>query len=139
MPLVPVEALIPYIYVLPNNSFIDFIKKEREKKRKGEGGGREKRERGRERKPRAFTVYLHPRSFVPASWHPFIFFCIEESVWVSSRFKRTGPTQSLPEQGDVRINGGIFNLGIYTSSFPPSPCTYERRRWYIPSRERVYK
>ena len=70
--------MIPYIYVLPNNSFIDFIKKEREKRREGEGGGREKRERerGRERereKPRAFTVYLHPRSFVPASWHPFIF------------------------------------------------------------------
>lgn len=38
MPLVPVEALIPYIYVLPNNSFIDFIKerqRERERKRRG--------------------------------------------------------------------------------------------------------
>lgn len=71
VPLVPVEALIPYIYVLTNNSFIDFIK-EREKEREEEGGGRERREREGER-PRAFTVYLHPRSFVPASWHPFIF------------------------------------------------------------------
>lgn len=26
VPSVPVDALIPYIYVLPNNSFIDFIK-----------------------------------------------------------------------------------------------------------------
>lgn len=45
--LVPVEALIPYIYVLPNNSFIDFIKERLREKR--EEGERDRREREGER------------------------------------------------------------------------------------------
>lgn len=64
MPLVPVEALIPYIYVLPNNSFIDFIKRETERKRDREGGGREREERGREKdQERSLSIYTH----VPSS------------------------------------------------------------------------
>lgn len=38
LPLVPVEALIPYIYVPANNSFIDFIKNRGWKGEKRRGG-----------------------------------------------------------------------------------------------------
>lgn len=136
VPLVPVKALIPYIYVLTNNSFIDFIKeRQRERESKRRGREREKRVRGRERdQERSLSIYTH----VPSSQllGTLLFFCIEESEWVSSRFKRIGPAHSLRERR-VGLSKGGLGMSDPAFSFPPflmrSPSgTFHRR-------ERVYK
>lgn len=89
MPLVPVEALIPYIYVLPNNSFIDFIRerggeRERESVSVNEGerayesdgkGEGEKKDRGRERERETKSVHclFTPTFPRPSFLAPFYF------------------------------------------------------------------
>lgn len=78
VPLVPVKALIPYIYVLTNNSFIDFIKerqRERERKEKGEGE-REESERERERETKSVHCLFTPTFPRPSSLAPFYFFAL---------------------------------------------------------------
>lgn len=138
LPLVPVEALIPYIYVPANNSFIDFIKKQRVERREEKGRVTEERERETRSVHCLFTpTFLRPIAFL-ASLSLFFPLCIEDSVWVSSRFKRTGPTQSLPELRGGWNKKWRFKVGsINPAYFPPTPppaFSYGKRQWYIPWR-----
>lgn len=72
MPLIPMQALIPYIYVLTNNSFIDFIK---ERQRERERGGRvRKGEWERKRETKSVHCLFTPTFTRPCFLAPFSFF-----------------------------------------------------------------
>lgn len=135
MPLVPVEALIPYIYVLPNNSFIDFIKeRDREKEKKGEG--EREREREGERETKSFTVYLHPRSFPrPSFLAPFYFFALRSRYGCLLGLNGQERFTVCRSSGEVWIKGVRCKLGIcQRERFLPPFFSYARSEWYSPPR-----
>ena len=134
MPLVPVEALIPYIYVLANNSFIDFIKKresEREGRRKGEG---EKRE------TKSFHCLFTPTFLRPSFLAPFYFFALRSRYGCLLGLNGQDRLNLCPSSGEDRIKGDALKSShINSSVFCPPPFILRVASGTFHQGERVYK